>query len=299
MMKLSMGAINILVYNTMWGEPLRFCPEELPSGCSITTDRELLPIADAVVFHLPDLRWCMDTDEIIKPKGQIWVAWSLECEENYPWMKEVGFRNNFDLWMGYHQDDDIVFPYYKAEYEKNLLNPISIAKRRNKACMFISSTVNQSHRQEYLAELMKYTEIDSYGKLFKNMPLIEDKGESSLLEIISEYKFVIGFENAIAKDYVTEKFYNPLLAGTVPVYKGAQNIHDFAPGKNSFLDVNVFDSPVRLAEYMESCYKNEANYVHFHEWRNLPILSSFKEKLDGIRFPPFYRLCQRIKEMRL
>lgn len=173
-----MKTIKILFYNTMWGNPLVISQKDLPEGCSITTDRKLLPNVDAVVFHLPDLQWCMD-DEIVKQEGQIWLAWSLECEENYPWMKDGEFREKFDLWMGYHQDDDIVYPYYQKDYEKKLLNPISSSNRNDKACMFISSAINQSHRQEYLAELMKYTEIDSYGKLFHNKELPKDMGGSN------------------------------------------------------------------------------------------------------------------------
>lgn len=294
-----MKTTNILFYNTMWGSPLIFSQEELPTECSITMDRKQLPNADAVVFHLPDLQWYMNATEIVKPEGQIWVAWSLECEENYPWMKNREFRENFDLWMGYHQDDDILYPYYQNDYEKRLLNPILPNKRNNKVCMFISSSVNQSYRQEYLAELMKYTEVDSYGKLFHNKELPEDVGVETLLKIASEYKFMISFENAIANDYVTEKFYNPLLVGTVPIYRGAPNIKDFIPGENSFLDVNAFNSPKELAEYIEKCYKDNDVYDHFFEWRKTSILPSFKEKLENIQLSPFCRLCQKVQKIKL
>ena len=211
--------ILILFYNTMWGFPLEFRKEDLPEGCVITTDRNLLSKADAVVFHLPDLPSVME-DEIDKREGQIWVGWNLECEENYSWTKDPEFRESFDLWMGYHQEDDIVYPYYEPDYGKML-----VAARRKKpykkACMFISSDMNRSHRQEYLKQLMQYTDIDSYGKLYHNCELpVEDRGRDTLLSVIGDYQFVISFENAIGKDYVTEKFFNPLLAGTVPVYLG-------------------------------------------------------------------------------
>lgn len=61
---------------------------------------------------------------------------------------------------------------------------------------------------------------------------------------------MIAFENAISKDYVTEKFFNPLVIGSVPVYLGAPNIEDFIPGKNSFVDVRNFDSPKDLADFL-------------------------------------------------
>eukprot|EP00960_Hanusia_phi_P059267 764116-Hanusia_phi.AAC.5 len=44
-------------------------------------------------------------------------------------------------------------------------------------------------------------------------------------------------ENSFVDDYVTEKFYQALIAGSVPVYLGAPNIHEFAPSPNSFIDM--------------------------------------------------------------
>ena len=35
----------------------------------------------------------------------------------------------------------------------------------------------------------------------------------------------------------------PLLAGAIPVYLGAPNIAEFAPGPHSFLDIRQFESP--------------------------------------------------------
>lgn len=292
-----MEKINILFYNTMWKAPLQFKCDDLLPGYSISTDRRQLPYADVVVFHLPDLCNCMNEDKIIKQRGQMWVAWSLECEENYPWMKNKEFRDYFDLWMGYHLNDDIIYSYYQANYEKKLKEtPLCI--RENKVCMFISSDFNKSHRKEYLAELMKHIEIDSYGKLYNNKRLEKDEGKESLLKTISRYKFVIAFENSIAEDYVTEKFYNPLLAGTVPIYKGAPNVGDFIPGEKCFFDVNLFSTPKELAEFIKECYKDKKLYMQYHEWRKKPVLYSFKEKLEKIQTSPFARLCNKIQEIK-
>lgn len=48
-----MESVNILFYNTMWGSPLELSLKNLPTGCSITTDRKELRKAHAV-FYLPD-----------------------------------------------------------------------------------------------------------------------------------------------------------------------------------------------------------------------------------------------------
>lgn len=41
----------------------------------------------------------------------------------------------------------------------------------------------------------------------------------SKLDIIAPYKFVMAFENSVARDYVTEKIFGGLAVGTVPSKK--------------------------------------------------------------------------------
>lgn len=292
------NALLVLFYNTMFGFPLEYRTDELPAGCRITTDCTLLKQADAVVFHLPDLMEALKDDEIEKPEGQLWVAWSLECEVNYPWMEREDIRDLFDLWMGYHTGDDIAYGYCKYDYWEKLRQPLKQLPDQNKTCVFISSPYNESHRQEYLCELMRYAAIDSYGAFCNNRKLDIDAGRETLLEVIKDYKFVIAFENAIATDYVTEKFYNPLVAGTVPVYLGAPNVQDFAPGENCFVDVSLYESPQALAEFIDHCYEDHSFYCRFFEWRGKPLLKGYMERAERERGNPIVRLCLKLQQMK-
>jgi len=45
-----------------------------------------------------------------------------------------------------------------------------------------------------------------------------------LLRFLSEYKFMIAFENAACPDYITEKFWRPLVMGVIPIYFGSPTI---------------------------------------------------------------------------
>eukprot|EP00960_Hanusia_phi_P033582 750533-Hanusia_phi.AAC.2 len=83
---------------------------------------------------------------------------------------------------------------------------------------------------------MKYIPIDSFGKCLNN----------ARLPSTIEYE----------ADYVTEKFYIPLMAGAVPVYKGAPNIRDFAPDYHSFISVDDFDGPEELASYLTALHED-------------------------------------------
>ncbi|GHU91936.1 hypothetical protein FACS1894155_12040 [Bacteroidia bacterium] len=167
-------------------EPFSIEPDEVPGDCIITTDRRYLSTTDAVVFHMPTLHRDLE-DDLDKPEGQIWVAWSLECEENYPFLKDPELMELFDLRMSYHSDADIVYPYYEYDFLTELSRPACFNKKQNKTCMPVSSPFNKSNRREYLWELMQYTPIDSYGKLFNTKKLIDDKGRETKMELYAGY----------------------------------------------------------------------------------------------------------------
>jgi hypothetical protein len=160
--------------------------------------------------------------------------------------------------------------------------------------MVISSDINKSLRQDYLKELMHYINIDSYGRLFNNKKLENDTGGDAKLKLYATYKFVIAFENSCTEDYVTEKFYDPILAGAVPVYLGAPNINEFAPAMGSFIDTRDFESPKELASFLITACKDEALYRTFFEWKEKAYLPSFEQKMKAVAVHPFVRLCSII-----
>lgn len=265
----------------------------LPCDIHITYDRDKMSVADVVVFNLPFLYRELE-DDLEKPEHQIWVAWSYESEVNYPWMFSDEMKDIFDLWMTYHLDSDIVLPYYDYTFKEKLLTP-PCGKTKD-VCMFISSPVNNSHRLEYLSELMEYLPIDSYGSWRRNCMLDEDKGYVTKLDIIKQYKFTIAFENAISKDYVTEKFFEPLIVGSVPVYLGAPNIEIFSPEEHAFIDVRDYDSPKNLADDIMTCCQDSSRYDTFLEWKKKPLSAGMKKLIDEQQVHAFIRMVMLAKD---
>ena len=88
-----------------------------------------------------------------------------------------------------------------------------------------------------------------------------------------------------------------MLAGSVPIYLGAPNIEDFAPGDNCFVDVRQFESPESLADFIKRCYEDDQLYAKFFEWRNQPLRQSFLGKIKEQKEHPLVRLCQKVDEM--
>ena len=217
---------TILFYNDMFGE-FPNTPENIPFDIILTQDHGCLYTADVVVFHLPSLRYI---GHRYKPKGQLWVAWCLESDINCPAMNRNSFMGLFDLTMTYRLDSDIPYTYLYPEY-RSVMKDLPKPKTKGTNA-FISSRYNKSGRVEYLKGLMEHLDIDSYGRIFNNRKLSStDHGKSTKEALLSNYKFTIAFENSVSKDYVTEKFFQPLAFGSVPIYLGAPNIDDFAPGE--------------------------------------------------------------------
>lgn len=288
----------ILFYNRMWHEPLVYPENELPESYVITTDRRFMDEAAAVVFHLPTLKPSLFADGGLEKKnGQVWVAWYVECEANYPYIADPVFMSRFDLRMSHRLDADIFSPYFPPDFDELSRKPVPEKEPGKIVNAFISSHINKSGRLQYLIGLMKVLGVHSYGRMIPNMPSRDDYGHRFKLDTISRYKFTIAFENAIAADYVTEKFYDPLIAGSVPVYLGAPNVSDFAPGENCFINTSEWDDPESLARYLLELSRDDELYAGYFGWKNKPFLPKFRELLELQKINSFVRLCRKIGEL--
>eukprot|EP01034_Spumella_vulgaris_P028549 gene28549-35430_t len=127
-----------------------------------------------------------------------------------------------------------------------------------------------TERYKYIEELMKHVPVHSYGKCFNNRkepenmpndpawPAIAQR-RARKVKILSQYKFYLAFENAPVEDYVSEKVFEGLIAGSLPIYRGAASIHKFMPSNNSFIDANQV-SAQELAKKILALGANEGEY---------------------------------------
>jgi hypothetical protein len=288
----------ILVLTTMWDLPLD--PGRLPAGCVLTTDHRRFEEADAVVFHIPTLHGLPAR----KPPGQIWVAWSMECDVHYPRQSDPKFMRRFDLTMTYRLDADVLTAYVAgygdpAGIERVLRMPPEPKSPGHLASLFISSDIDRSGRIAYAEELMRYLDTHSYGKVLNNRQVPPpDRGPLSKLTVLERYAFNLAFENAIGEDYVTEKFFDPLIAGTVPVYLGAPNVETFSPGDRCFINVADFTGPKELADYLLHLYRDDAAYAEYFAWKARPFRPAFQDLLARAEESPFARLCKLVRARR-
>ena len=126
----------------------------------------------------------------------------------------------------------------------------------------VSNCRDRSGRLDIARELMRRLPVDSFGRCLRNRPWPEDalkaaSGSShphrQLQALLRQYKFVISVENSIAHDYVTEKLWDALTMGAIPIYLGAPNVkRDILPESNAAIVISDFRSLQDVANYVES-----------------------------------------------
>ncbi|XP_034015589.1 alpha-(1,3)-fucosyltransferase 9-like [Thalassophryne amazonica] len=230
-------------------------------GCFLTADRKFYNKSDGVVIHHRDIHGDLSNlPKLQRPPLQKWIWWNLESPTHTS--KLPGIEKLFNLTLNYHQDADIPIPYGyigPAEGEENFTLP----KKDKLVCWIVSNWNQNHHRVKYFNELKTHVQIHAYGGAFGK----RISGDDFLLTI-SSCKFYLSFENSIHRDYITEKLYNPLTVGTVPVVLGPnrQNYENFIQG-DAFIHVDDFKSPKELADYLLLLDKNQEMYLRYFEWR--------------------------------
>ncbi len=277
----------ILYYNGMYGGPPEVDKYEV-EGVEFSVDRNRFAEADVVVFHTPNM--------VFKPGfvpekgfGQVWVSWSLESEVNYPIINDP----RFEVKMTYQREADIWIPYFTNNYPnylEALKNTPDESNKDNYFASFISSPFNQSGRLEYLLKLSEFIDIHHYGRFMKNTELANDQGRKSKKEVIDRYKFVIAFENSCCPDYVTEKFFDAFVSRSVPVYLGAPNVDEYAPGDHCYINVRDYASPEELAEHLTLLVQDDTMYQQYFAWQKQPLRTAFVKMVQSqTDMPPTYR----------
>ncbi|XP_039537339.1 4-galactosyl-N-acetylglucosaminide 3-alpha-L-fucosyltransferase 9-like [Pimephales promelas] len=255
-------------------------------GCRLTDDRSLYNQAHGVMIHHRDIRGDLSNmPKLPRPAYQKWIWWNMESPTNsalHPPLKDL-----FNLTSSYRRDSDIPVPYgwlsEATEEEKNY----TIPKKDKLVCWVVSHYNPNFRRSQYFNELVKYINVDAYGGHF-NKPMSND----DYINLMHTCKFYLSFENSIHRDYITEKVFNPLRIGTVPVVIGPprENYEQLIPSE-AFIHVDDFPSPKELADHLKLMDQNEDLYRQYFTWRK-----HFISKRTSFGLAHACRVCDHIKK---
>ncbi len=216
--------------------------------------------------------------------------------------------------------DDLVrknpIKYIKINYSYDL--PQSIKKTissKEKLCCVISGNKKIKYSNELYSERLKVIEwfeenhpedFDLYGtgwdevvfgknryinfilrrsillrkKFATKRPSYKGKVERKK-PILEKYKFSICYENARnISGYITEKIFDCLFAGCVPIYWGANNITEHIP-KECFIDKREFDTYENLYSHIKNM--SDKKYLQY--------LDNIENFLNSVKSFPFSSEC--------
>ncbi|KAA8545873.1 hypothetical protein F0562_020676 [Nyssa sinensis] len=195
-------------------------------------------------------------------------------------------RMGYNIVMTTSLSSDVPVGYFSwAEYD--IMAPLQPKTERALAAAFISNCGARNFRLQSLEALEKAKiKIDSYGSCHRNRD-----GEVDKLETLKRYKFSLAFENSNEEDYVTEKFFQSLVAGSVPVVVGAPNIQDFAPSPGSVLHIRELEDADSVAKTMKYLSETPDAYNQSLRWKFEGPSDSFKALIDMAAVHSSCRLC--------
>eukprot|EP00802_Teleaulax_amphioxeia_P016797 Tamp_16926.p1 GENE.Tamp_16926~~Tamp_16926.p1 ORF type:complete len:433 (-),score=80.52 Tamp_16926:128-1345(-) len=200
----------------------------------------------------------------------------MESAAHLPRLEDPNFLRRFDITATYRRDSQVPLLYAPGNtslYAYGHAHASPHNKEGRAAVIWVASNCAPA-RQDFVASLMHHLPVDSYGKCLHNtdFPALEELVFGSpKLPLFARYKFALALENSLAHDYVTEKFYQPLLAGAVPIYLGAPNIEEFAPDADAYIDLRRFASIEALASHLTHLSQDNAAYAKLHAWRHRPL----------------------------
>ena len=146
-------------------------------------------------------------------------------------------------------------------------------KPKDKFCTIVYGKQIES-RIRAIQNISRYKTVEVFGKANSNQPLPD--GENYKMDLISDYKFSLCYENSVTPGYHTEKLLHGKIAGNIPIYYGDKTIsEDF----NSECFINAVDmSDEELMELIQRIDSNNSSYI---EMKNKPLFKS-KLTLDGV-----------------
>lgn len=248
------------------------------SGCTLTDDVRAYAQADAVIVHHREVS--TGTAELPpdpRPPAQKWIWMNYESPAHTPGLWR--FEGVFNLTLTYRTDSDIFLPYgylvprqpRSKGFQNRSAQPLRAPSRahlhRPRLAAWVISNWSESHARVALYyQLRRYIQVDVFGRA--GQPLPEDSGGGSVVRLLGRYQFYLALENSQYTDYITEKLWNAVLAGAVPVVLGPsrQNYERFLPPE-SFIHVDDFPTVRGLARYLLMLRRNPARLKRHLDWR--------------------------------
>lgn len=171
-------------------------------------------------------------------------------------------------------------------------------KEKKKFCIFVvsnSDNYDTKVRNRFFEKLSMYKRVDSGGGALNNMGMMvprndEMRGDYSYYNFLSEYKFMICFENASKPNYLTEKLANAYLGNTVPIYWGASKVRKWL-NKDAILQLEETATEEEMDRLVNRIKEIDNDDILYNEIYNQPLMYEIPEEMRIENIRENIRVC--------
>lgn len=139
-----------------------------------------------------------------------------------------------------------------------------IKKPKNKFCSIVFGKLVES-RLNAIQKISEYKKVDVFGKA--NLEYHLPDGEKHKLDLISNYKFSLCYENSVTPGYHTEKLLHGKIAGNIPIYYGDETV---------------------CKDFNKKCFINTVNMPDEEVFETIKQIDTNKELYDRINSEPLF-----------
>jgi len=174
------------------------------------------------------------------------------------WLLQIDFFNK----KNYGNPQYVVPLEYLTEPEKNHF----FNKDKPQFCVIVNNHL-ANRREELLKTLNPKKGVHGFGHVFKNNTWFY--GEDNKINLLSNYRFNICFENGTYPGYYTEKIIHAKAAGCIPLYYTDKRCEeDF--NKKCFLNLNDYST---IDEYVNAILEIENTPSLYQQIKNEPLFT--------------------------
>lgn len=287
-------------------ETERECPVRCRFGTNFTNADAVW--FDANIFHMKkpppfNVKFLVDGES--RHKGKNGNKITIHSKE---WLS---YKSLFDYHISCSLNDDAMYLFSRTIINENrLFTPVAPLEEKENVVVFINSNCNtMSKREKYVRELSKFVTVKSYGKCLHNTEWVPSLEESTLgrdrpklmqkYPILRKAKFCIAMENSVVKDYNSEKLWESMASGCIPIYLGDNRIRDFlpAPYNEIYIDVNDYQMNMSaVANKLTELMRDDNEYNEFMKWKSRPPLSGYLRWKEVNRVSHYCRMCMLYME---
>ena len=246
-------------------------------------------------FDRAHARIFVERENLHKPLMQTWLHRFLDDERIN---LSLGFDEvdhplymRFPFWVMWNVFSPTASYREIKEQIERMDSPRNHSYDNRKFCAYLCSH-NDKGRKKMFDQFSAIGRVDCDGKLFHNNDELKTIFHDDKLAYLRQYRFNLTPENTNHEGYVTEKLFEAISAGCIPIYHGSDNNPepDVING-NAIVFIEVGTDNTEAIETVASLNQSKEAYLHFANQKR------FTADAPDIIWSYYVNLESRIREI--